>query len=333
MKKVFAYSSTTLLLAFLTGCTGLSLAETEEPMTGPTIEIYKHSVWSDIEPKGVDCDGLRMNLAPEDSLEFKDLKVTVTAMSSAEENGTDADQVYITLEAGGESDTRTVDEGVAFTWNGYYVAIVAIYAKKGDLGYGSTVFEVATAASLPPDVATSETANGPEHRLRVKHEIDKLTLHHSATPHTAEDDLGKKLKNMQVWGENDRQWWDVPYHFIIDIDGSILEARDYHYMGDTNTRYDPRGHFLINCYGNYMEAEPNERQLESIAKLMAWAAMEFDIEPIEIYGHRDLAQTSCPGDNLQKYIEDGTFKSKIEAIMAEGKPQLVWLDSKTPAAE
>lgn len=289
------------------------------------IEIHKHSTWSEIAPKGVDADGMRMNLAPEDSLDFRDLTLTVTQMTAAQSEN-DRDKVTITLKQGGTTETRTLDEGAAFNWNGYHVSIVAIYAKRGDLGSGSTVVEVATVASLPKEVAQSDKANGPEYRLRVKHKIDKLTLHHSATSHLAGDDLTTKVRNMQIWGEKDRNWFDVPYHFFVDLDGSVLEARDYHYMGDTNTRYDPRGHFLINCFGNYGRAEPNKQQLESIAKLMAWAAAEYKIDPLKIYGHRDLAQTSCPGDNLYKYIADGSLKKMVEAILAKGKPEVVWLD-------
>ncbi len=295
------------------------------------ITIYKHSAWSDMAPKGVDGNGIRMNLAPGDDVSFEEVTIAVSEMKSADEAEAEKDQVTIDISNSTSNELMTLDEGTAINWNGYHVSIVAIYADKNDLGSGSTVFEIATVESLPDEVANSDTANGPEYRLRVKHEIDKLTLHHSATPHAPEDDLGDKLLRMQGWGERDRNWWDLPYHFIIDIDGTILEARDYRYMGDTNTRYDPRGHFLINCYGNYNEQEPNEAQLNSIASLMAWAAVEFDIDPIELYGHRDLAQTSCPGDNLHAYVEDGRLEARITNILKEGQPNIIWKEE-LPAA-
>lgn len=320
----------TLLLTLLlvpAGCMANDAVETSEVLK---LKIHRHASWSDTPLKGVDADGLRMNLAPGDSLTFKDISLTVTKMTAAP-GDTGTDQVNITMKHGETSETRTLDEGAAFNWNGYHVAIVAIYGKKGELGFGSTVVEIATVSSLPKEVAESTKANGAEHRLRIKHNIDKLTLHHSATPHAAEDNLGEKLSRMQTWGANDRNWFTIPYHFIIDTDGSILEARNYQYVGDTNTRYDPRGHFLINCYGNYNEAEPNQQQLQSIAALMAWAAEEFSIDPIKIYGHRDLAPgTACPGDNLYKYIQDGRLKKMVEDIRAKGKPELVWTNEKKP---
>lgn len=322
-----------LLVMAIAGLSAAALAQDGMAIEGSKpepakVEILKHSAWSDIVPAGVDGDGVRMNLRPNGKLEFKDLVLVVDGMKPVEESETGKETVTITLRKGEETETRTLDEGAAFNWNGYHISIVAIYMKQGDLGFGQTVFEVATVESLPKEVVLADTANGVDYRLKVKHNIDKLTLHHSATSHAAGDDLGKKLKNMQIWGENDRNWFDIPYHFIIDTDGLVFEARDYHYMGDTNTGYDPRGHFLINCYGNYMQQEPNEAQLESIAELMAWAAAEYDIDPIEIYGHRDLASTSCPGDNLYVYIENGKLKAMVEEILEKGQPELVWLEEK-----
>src|SRR5262245_58168649 len=96
------------------------------------IEIHKHSTWSEIPPKGVDADGMRMNLAPKDSLQFRDLCVTVTQMTATHTDDS-RETVAITLKHGDATETRTLDEGAAFNWHGYHVAIVAIYAKKGDL--------------------------------------------------------------------------------------------------------------------------------------------------------------------------------------------------------
>ena len=304
-----------------------ALATSETLTTSGVLKVHVHrrSAWTKVPMKGVDADGMRMNLAPADSLPFRDLVLTVTQMLEAPAAG-GVDRVTIELKRGETTETRTVDEGAAFNWKGYHIAIVAIYMKKGELGHGSTVVEVATVKSLPEEVAKSKKANGAADRLRVKHDIDKLTLHHTATPHAAGEDIKEKLRNMQAWAEKDRNWYDPCYHFFVDMDGSIYEARDYRYMGDTNTRYDPRGHFLINCYGNYSSTEPNKEQIEAIANLMAWAAGEFHVEPLKIYGHCDLAETSCPGTHLYRYIKDGTLKKMVQEKLSHGKPELIWIE-------
>jgi hypothetical protein len=112
-------------------------------------------------------------------------------------------------------------------------------------------------------------------------------------------------------GATDRNWWDVPYHFLLDIDGRIFEGRDYHYMGETNTSYDPGGHFLISAIGNYERQEPTPATLAAIADLMAWALKEFDLPLDRIGGHYNYAKTGCPGEHLRKYLEDGTLRRMV----------------------
>ena len=102
------------------------------------------------------------------------------------------------------------------------------------------------------------------------------------------------------------------YHFIITPDGTIYEGRDYHYMGETNTKYNPLGHLLICCEGNYDLQKPSDKVLKSIEDLMAWAASTFNVPLTDIRGHYQLADTDCPGTNLKKYLEDGTFVKEVK---------------------
>ena len=174
---------------------------------------------------------------------------------------------------------------------------------------------MATVASLPSAVASSDTAGGAALRLRVPQRITSITLHHegSEKPLRPEDDPLKGLRALQSWGERDRNWWDVPYHYLIDLDGHVYEGRDWHYMGETNTTYDPSGHLLISILGNYQLQEPTPAQLDAIADVMAWAVKKFDVPLDSIRGHYQYAQTDCPGKNLRKYLEDGTFRRMVVA--------------------
>ena len=112
-------------------------------------------------------------------------------------------------------------------------------------------------------VAASERAGGAELRLRIPHRITHITLHHtgSAEPLRPDDDPVQKLRGLQSWGASDRNWWDVPYHFLIDLDGNVYEGRDWRFAGETNTTYDPAGHFLITVIGNYERQQPTPAQI------------------------------------------------------------------------
>jgi hypothetical protein len=195
-----------------------------------------------------------------------------------------------------------------------HFAVLAVNTGSG-LGAGLTELEIGTIESIPPHIAAATISGGATYRLRVPHRIQTITLHHSgdAQPLRPQDDVVAKLRGLQSWGQAERNWWDVPYHFLIDLEGKIYEGRDYRYMGETNTSYDPTGHFLITVIGNYEIQQPTPAQIRAITDMMTWAASEFGVSPDRIYGHGDLAQTDCPGRYLRTYLTDGTFRRNVAA--------------------
>ena len=295
-----------LSVALLAACAGRRTAQLPKP------PIIPHAEWQSQPPLGYSADAARRNKAAGDSLRFRDLTVTVLATSVDSSGAKPADVVRLRLSSAAGNEERTAREGSAFNWRGYHLAIVAIYGP-GELGAGLVAIEVATLASLPPLVAASEVAGGADMRLRVPHRITHVTLHHTgdAQPLRPADDPAAKLRALQAWGARDRNWWDVPYHFLMDLKGNIYEGRDFHYIGETNTTYDPGGHFLISIIGNYDQQEATAEQLRSIADMMAWAIAEFDLPLDRIGGHYNYASTGCPGRNLRKYLEDGTFRRMV----------------------
>ncbi len=279
---------------------------------GAQPNVIPHRVWEATPPLGYAADATRRNKRAGDSLAFRELIVSVlaTRVDSSGPKPVDVAQLRLTL--GNASETRNAREGSAFNWRGYHVAVVAVYGP-GELGAGLAALEVATIASLPPAIASSDSAGGAAMRLRIPHRISYVTLHHTgdARPLLPTDDPAAKLRALQTWGARDRNWWDVPYHFLLDLDGRAFEGRDWHFMGETNTAYDPGGHFLISVIGNYDLQEPTAAQLNAIADLMAWAVREFDVPLGRIGGHYNYADSGCPGKALRRYLEDGTFRRMV----------------------
>jgi hypothetical protein len=282
------------------------------PRPVPRPAIIPHAQWQEQPPLGYAADATRRNIGAGGSLGFHDIKVDV--LNSAVDSGRAA---RLRLSLGADSEERTVREGAAFNWRGFHVAVVAVYGPQ-ELGAGLVALEIATVASLPPNIANATSAGGAAMRLRIPHRISHITLHHTgdAQPLRPGDDPVRKLRGLQSWGARDRNWWDVPYHFLMDLEGTIYEGRDYHFMGETNTTYDPGGHFLISIIGNYEQQEPTQPQLNAIADLMAWAFKEFDLPLDRLGGHYNYATTTCPGKHLRKYLEDGTFRRMIEARLS-----------------
>ncbi len=286
-----------------------------KPATSPS--VIPHSVWQVKPPLGIAADAARRNKKAGDSLSFRELTVTVlqTLVDSSGVKPVDLARVKLatTGVAKGTTEERVIREGSAFNWRGFHVAVVAVYGP-GELGAGLVALEVATIASLPPNVANSVVAGGADMRLRIPHTITHVTLHHTgdSKPLTRADDPAQRLRNLQSWGASDRNWWDVPYHFLLDLDGRVFEGRDWHFQGETNTTYDPGGHFLISMIGNYDVQEPSVGQLDAIADLMAWALKANNLPIDRIGGHYNYAETGCPGKYLRRYLEDGTLRRLVQ---------------------
>jgi len=290
----------------------LGCAANQHGRSVPKPRIIPHSEWQAKPPLGFAADATRRNKRAGDSLAFRDLKVNVLSVGVDSTGAKPVDVVRLGMELRDKNEVRVAREGSAFNWNGFHVAVVAIHGP-GELGAGLVALEVASLASLPPAVANSDIAGGAEMRLRIPHDLTHVTLHHTgdARPLLPGDSPVARLRGLQSWGASDRNWWDVPYHFLLGLDGDIYEGRDYHFMGETNTAYDPGGHFLISVIGNYQVQEPTPAQLNAIADLMAWAFSEFDLPLDKLGGHYNYADTGCPGKNLRKYLEDGTFRRMV----------------------
>jgi hypothetical protein len=271
-----------------------------------------HSAWEAQPPLGYAADATRRNKRPGDSLSFRGL--TIAVLGTGADSGTPpvSDFVRLRLATGGVAEERTAREGSAFNWNGFHVAVVAIYGP-GELGAGLVALEVATVATLPRVVVASDSAGGAAMRVRIPHRITHVTLHHTGSPEPLQphEDPVAKLRGLQSWGASARNWWDVPYHYLLDLDGRVYEGRDWRFMGETNTTYDPGGHFLISMIGNYERQGPSQKQLEAIADLMAWALVKFDLPLDRIGGHYNYASTGCPGRHLRTHLEDGTFRRMV----------------------
>ncbi|KAB2925275.1 MAG: N-acetylmuramoyl-L-alanine amidase [Bacteroidetes bacterium] len=157
--------------------------------------------------------------------------------------------------------------------------------------------------------------------LARRHVITHITLHHQGEPFPRGKDPQQYLRNLQSWSRSAKNWIDIPYHYIIDLDGNVYEGRRIEYAGDTNTEYDPSGHALIEVVGNFEEVEPNQEQLDAVVRTMTWLAVKYNVPPDSIRAHKDYSsKTVCPGKNLYRYIENGYFRDAVTENLRRRQP-------------
>jgi hypothetical protein len=156
----------------------------------------------------------------------------------------------------------------------------------------------------------------------IEHTIDHLTIHHTAVAVDRVADGPSSILSHQRFHQGDKGWADIAYHYLIDPGGNIYEGRDPRFKGDTATDYDPAGHFLVCIDGNFDLTTVNEAQVAAAARILAWGAHRYGVDPTALAGHRDYAETRCPGDAIYALLTDGSLVARVQAVLAAGTPSL-----------
>ena len=175
------------------------------------------------------------------------------------------------------------------------------------------------AAALKEDIMIVPRSgwNAAEPRPYKQHTPVRITVHHEGTKLEVTDDAAKKINAIQRWGMGpDRNWVDIPYHFLIAPDGTIYEGRNVNTVGETATEYDPTGHLLITCLGNLEQQEVRPEQLRSLVGLIAHCTKKYKLPLDSLSTHRDHSkQTTCPGKNLYAYFQNGYVKEQVRQLL------------------
>jgi hypothetical protein len=139
------------------------------------------------------------------------------------------------------------------------------------------------------------------------HTPRRITIHHTATRQAPEQSLVEKMIALQRFSQREDSlaggrrkppWADVPYHLYVAVDGEVAEGREWRYVGDSNTPYDPTGHLLIVLEGSFDADTLTAAQRTALDALVVAAARRWRISADRIAGHRDFARTQCPGRNV-----------------------------------
>jgi len=166
-------------------------------------------------------------------------------------------------------------------------------------------------------IVPRQSWNALEPKPYKTHTPTRITVHHEGTRLEKTDDAPRKIYNIQKWGMGpDRNWADIPYHFLIAPDGTIYEGRAVTMVGETATEYDPSGHLLITCLGNYEQQEVPQELITSLTRLIAYCSRKYNIPVETLTTHKDNSkQTNCPGKNLYEYFQNGTIMKKVQSLL------------------
>ena len=138
----------------------------------------------------------------------------------------------------------------------------------------------------------------------------KILVHHTATPNQSDvsreaaDRLARGIQNFHM---DNRGWLDTGQHFTISRGGYVLEGRHRSLeVLERGERQVEGAHCTgqnvvaigIENEGTYTAVGPPPVLWNRLRDMCAYICNQYDIEPTEIFGHRDFKDTACPGDVL-----------------------------------
>ncbi|HWB88338.1 MAG TPA: N-acetylmuramoyl-L-alanine amidase [Acidimicrobiia bacterium] len=178
-------------------------------------------------------------------------------------------------------------------------------------------------------------------------DVKFLIVHHSAS-HNGHDpaDVPGILRGWFEFHTTGRGWNDIAYNFVIDSAGGIWEGRqgsiDGPVAGDA-TGGNQGFTQLVCLIGDTNAVAPTAAAQSALVGVLAWLADRYGVSTAPgvevtftsrgsnrwaagtevttptIAGHRDMSQTSCPGDHLYSYVT-GSLRADVEATRAGGSP-------------
>ena len=177
----------------------------------------------------------------------------------------------------------------------------------------------ALAADSPTILSRGGWKAKPPSLAMTKQKPMAILVHHTGSPQKLKATLAAKMQGLQRFSQAKEKladgrvkpaWPDVPYHFYIAFDGKIAEGRDINAVGDTNTGYDPKGFIQVVVEGNFETEKLSDAQAASLGALLQWLKDIYSIKPTAISGHKDKAQTACPGKDLAEKLPGIVAKLK-----------------------
>jgi hypothetical protein len=155
-----------------------------------------------------------------------------------------------------------------------------------------------------------------------------VLVHHSETTNTYSQNPAAEVRSIYYYHAVTQGWGDIGYNFLVDWKGNIYEGRaggDDVVAGHAlNFNYGSVGICLV---GSFKTIGPTQAQQDALVRLIAWKCGHRNINPTAtiwfvdrnmkcISGHRDVNNTSCPGQIAWNGLP--TIRQRVAEEM--GKP-------------
>ncbi|XP_012682131.2 peptidoglycan recognition protein 5 isoform X2 [Clupea harengus] len=147
-------------------------------------------------------------------------------------------------------------------------------------------------------------AADPRSKKQMSEPAKRVVIHHTAIRSGATpQDCIQQVTRIQKMHMKDRDFDDIGYNFLVGQNGMLYEGRGWGIVG-AHTKGHNQDSVGIAVMGNFNNDLPTSAALSSVKRLLqdgvsrGWLHSNYTI-----FGHRDLANTECPGDKLYPEIQ------------------------------
>jgi len=130
-----------------------------------------------------------------------------------------------------------------------------------------------------------------------------IVIHHTGFPGKDKDSTAAAIHKFH---QEANGWAGIGYHYLIRKDGMIEQGRRPKAIGAHAYQHNKTS-IGVCLAGNFDIGRPTEAQMSAVKELTAWLCLKYGLDPLKkgvIVGHRDLNDTSCPGDALYRRLDE-----------------------------
>jgi N-acetylmuramoyl-L-alanine amidase len=158
---------------------------------------------------------------------------------------------------------------------------------------------------LVPRSAWTDEPVGPNHVLMGK--VVKITIHHTdehgGMEGKSDVDIVRMIENFH---RNQKRWAAIGYHYLVGKDGRIYEGRPVRFQGAHCGKNE--NNLGISVIGDCHHNLPNAKQLKALKAFVDDQCERFNVPRSQVFGHRDIKPTICPGDQLYAWVQQYSGK-------------------------
>ncbi len=146
------------------------------------------------------------------------------------------------------------------------------------------------------------TRNRVRSNHRAMNGVKRITVHHTGEHKGMVGKSDRQIvKAIENYHRNGRKWSAIGYHYLIGRDHRVYEGRPTHIQGAHVSGHNAHN-IGVSMIGDFELELPDRQQLGVLERLLDDLRRRYGVPRDQVYGHRDLNPSVCPGQRLHAWV-------------------------------